>query len=182
MAEYRRFSLAQKELLKQEGGFIIPSNGETINDLKKRRKKFWTKQQEDFPLLKTFPSLRSEIAIFPDRFYLPKSNNKTFREQEAMVVQFEQELKEQYDLEKVKAVLGNTPTHAFIAFSYHAETGKRLHGKEYNYAYVRTKNPPAINPRIVDVGFFSDQNELGINCHPEQNDYLVYAAPLILPK
>lgn len=180
-AEYPRYSPLQREQLKQDGAFIITSHGETINDLKKKKKRFWTRQQEDSSTLITFPSLHSEIAIFPNALYLPNSNNKTIKEQEDMVEQFEQQMRQKQGFEDVRAVLGNTPTHAVVAFSYHAETGKRLHGREYNYAYARTVNPIRVTPHIADVGFFSDQNELGINCFPEDKDYFVYAAPLLLP-
>jgi hypothetical protein len=177
-----RFSPVEQQALTQKGAIILESTGESIDDLQKRGKKFWTPLEENYPALAALPSLRSEIAIFPDILYLPKSNKKSLAQQEGMVAQFQENLRESQGLENIRAILGNTPTHAAIAFAYDESSGKQLHGRDHNYPYARTINPKSSGLRIADVGFFNPEYGLGISgSHPESGHVVVFASPLVLP-
>ena len=139
---------------------------------------------EDHPDFEAFSSRRSEVAIprDPKKLFLPNSNNKTLVQQEAMVVEFSQELGRK--VTGVQTVIGEAPDYVELAFAHLDKTrdeGKKdyLFGENYNYNYARTKTP-TVDSLVADVGFCAGGLDVG-SCHREYGHDDVFAAPLVVP-
>src|SRR3989304_1069035 len=85
--EVKRFSDEARESLTKEGYVIYALSGQLIRSLRESDRKFWSTWHRDsqYEVFETKSSMASEVAIKPDALFIPKSNNKTLRQQEGMV-------------------------------------------------------------------------------------------------
>ncbi|MBU4016057.1 hypothetical protein KJ980_01785 [Patescibacteria group bacterium] len=95
------------------GRVVFTLTGKSIEDYKKEGMLQPAKHSE-FPVFEAQPSINSEIAINLKEIFLPKSNNKGFSEQKAMVKEHSKDVKENKKVEGVKAFIGNAPTNLGI--------------------------------------------------------------------
>ncbi len=95
------------------GRVVFTLTGKSIEDYKKEGMLQPAKHSE-FPVFEAQPSINSEIAINLKEIFLPKSNNKSFSEQKAMVKKRSKDVKENEKVEGVKAFIGNAPTNLGI--------------------------------------------------------------------
>ena len=137
--EIKRFSPEQREALEKEGYLVYGLTGQSIKALRDSGRKFWSIWHEKFPDFEALVSMQSEVAINPDKLFLPRSNNKTLKQQEDMVGKFSQELGKK--VPGVKAIIGDAPDYVELAFQHLDAAKDYLFGVKYNCDFARTKTP-----------------------------------------
>lgn len=189
-----RFSEEAKKALGDMGYVIYDPSGRSIRSLiTKDNMSFKSHWHNDDPDFEALPSRRSEIAINPNQFFLPESNNKTLSEQEAMIERFSTEISAK--ISSVEAVLGEAADYAALTFL--SPEDKKLFGEQYGYNYTRTKTSTSPSSRQANQPLFDDDEsgvavEVGNNrsdsglfvmrYSPEGRVDNLYAAPIIVPK
>ena len=114
--EVRRFSDEAKAALEKDGYIINTLTDQSIASLREAGKDFWTIWHEDHPQFEALTSMQSEVAINPDRLFLPNSNNKTLVQQKEMINQFSEELGKK--IPGVEAIMGGAPNYTDLACTH----------------------------------------------------------------
>lgn len=178
--EIKRFSAEQKEALEKQGYVIYGLTGQSIKTLRDNGRKFWSTWHNELPDFEALGSMHSEVAINPNKLFLPKSNNKTLAQQEEMVGKFSKELGKKV-VKGVKAVIGQAPDYVELAFAHLDSTKEYLFGEKDNYDYARTKTPTS-GSYVADVGLFNAFRGLDVHSwHAGGGADDVHAAPLVVP-
>lgn len=173
-----RFTSETRQKLEEAGYRVHALTGQSIKTFHDAGKPFWSTWHRDRPELEAMTSRLSEVAVNPDQLFLPDSNRKTLKEQEAMVKKFSKALK----IDGVEAIVGEMPDYVELAFTHFDTTGERLFGQKYNYNYARTKTPTS-GSNVAHVGHFSADNGLRVSNWNRDRGYGgVFAAPLVVPK
>ncbi len=156
MAGVRLFTAEQKRRLNEAGYTVYVLVGQSVHDLKELGKRF-----DGIPQLEShylamltgrvsgsppgwysrfidIPSRRSEVAININRPFLPDSSNNSFRQQEEMIANFSQEVSAQ--IHGVRAIIGEAPDYAELAFLHLDLTGQRLFEDEECVTKTRVRN------------------------------------------
>jgi len=155
LVEIKRFSMEQKEALQKEGYFIYDLTGQSIKTLKDSGHGFWSMWHNSLPDFEAIRSMRSEVAINPNKLFLSESNNKGLDQQGEMVNKFSNELGKK--IQGVKAIIGDTPDYAELAFKHLELTKNNLFRKKfgrYDYLSTRTKT------------FTNDSSVATVSCFP----------------
>lgn len=179
LVEIKRFSQEQKEALEKEGYLVYGLTGQSIKTLRDEGRRFWSLWNKELPDFEALGSMHSEVAINPNKPFLPKSNNKTLAQQEDMVGKFSEELGKK--VKGVKAIIGQAPDYAELAFAHLDATKEYLFGEKDNYDYARTKTPTS-GSLVAYVGFFRAVD--GLHVHywfAGAGLGGVHAAPLVVP-
>lgn len=94
VTEPQRFSDESREVLTKEGYRVYTLTGQSIRTLRESGRKFWSTWHQDsqYETFETKGSLVSEVAVKPDALFIPKSNNKTLRQQEDLIAKFSTDL------------------------------------------------------------------------------------------
>ena len=81
----------------------------------------------------------------------------------------------------VKAIIGQSPDYAELAFQHLDATGDYLFGKQYDFNYAITKTPTT-GSKVAYVGWFSSKYGLTVS-EWSRDGYRgsVYAVPLVVP-
>lgn len=180
--EVRRFSDEAREALTKEGYAIYALSGQSIRSLRELDRKFWStwhrdSQYEDF---EAKGSMASEVALKPDTLFIPRSNNKTLKQQEDMIAKFSTDLGKK--VKGVEAIMGEAPDYVELAFSHLEATGERLFGEKYDYNYARTKTP-TVDSSVAHVGYFNAVDGLRVaRWYRDYGRSVVFASPLVVPK
>ena len=176
--EIKRFSNEQKEALKKEGYLNYALTGESVKSLRDSGHKFWSDWHKSLPDFEALGSMHSEVAINPNKPFLPKSNNKTLTQQEEMVNKFSEELGKK--VKGVKAIIGQVPDYVELEFAHLDSTKEYLFGAKDNYDYTRTKTPTS-SSRVAVVGYFNADSGLYVSHWNRVGSYGgVHAAPLVV--
>lgn len=177
--EIKRFSQEQREALEKQGFVIYGLTGESIKTSRDKGRKFWSTWHKELADFEALGSMHSEVAINPNKPFLPKSNNKTLVQQEEMVGKFSEELGKK--VKGVKAVIGQVPDYVELAFAHWDSTKEYLFGAKDNYGYARTKTPTS-SSFVALVGYFPAGRGLRVSYwgRVDGNDN-VHAAPLVVP-
>lgn len=178
--EIKRFSQEQREALEKQGFVIYGLTGQSIKTLRDAGRKFRSAWHNAFPDFEALGSMHSEVAINPNKPFLPNSSNKTLARQEDMVGKFSEELGKK--VKGVKAIIGQAPDYAELAFAHLDSTEKYLFGAEDSYDYARTKTPSS-SFRVAGVGGgFHAYGGLDVDGW-DRDDGVdgVHAAPLVVP-
>lgn len=177
--EIKRFTPEAWEALEKQGYVIYRLNGESIKSMKEAGRSFYSKWHNILPKFEALPSMHSEVAINPDNIFLPESDNKTLKQQEALVEKFSQELRK--TAPNVSAIIGQVSDYVELAFQHLDATGQRLFGKNYDYNYARTKTPTS-SRKVADVGYFHTRDGLTINeWFTRYGADFLFVAPLVVP-
>ncbi len=179
--EIKRFSAEQREALEKQGFVIYGLTGQSIKTLRDAGRKFWSTWHQDpqFADFEALGSMHSEVAINPNKLFLPNSNNKTLKQQEDMVEKFSQKLGKK--VQGVKAVIGQASDYEELAFAHLDATKDYLFGAKDNYDYARTKTSTS-GSHVADVGDFRADSGLYVGrWYADVGDDLVHAAPLVVP-
>lgn len=181
--EIKRFSEEQRKALEKEGYVVYVLTGQSIKTLRDTLRdsghKFWSDWHEDYPDFEALGSMQSEVAINPNKPFLPKSNKKTLSQQEEMVNKFSEELGE--EVKGVKAIIGQAPDYVELVFQYLDKTKDYLFGAKDKYDYARTKTPTS-GSSVALVGNFSAVDGLRVDSWDSGNSSdVVHAAPLVVP-
>lgn len=177
----RKFSDKTKDVLKKEGYLVYQLTGQSIKSLREAGKPFWSTWHRDYPDFENLTSRLSEVAINPDpkKFFLPKSNNKTLTEQERMIEDYSKQLAKK--VVGVKAILGEAPDYAELAFAHLDAIGEYLFGKKYNYDYTRTKTITT-SPSVAGIGDFDAGSGLSVDYwNGDDSNSSLWAVPLVVP-
>lgn len=184
--ETKRFSPDLKENLEKKGFRIYTLSGQSIRSERERGRKFWSTWHNSYPDFENLTSIHSEVAVDPDpeKFFIPKSNNKTLDQQLEMIADHSKRLQKTLTSE-VCAVMGKSPDYVDLTFS-HLDTLKdikdRLFGEKYGYNYARTKTP-TVESSVAGVGDFGAFSGLGVFCWGRGGGHgRVFAAPMVVPK
>ena len=178
--ETKRFSSEAREALEKEGYVIYTLTGQSIGSLRELSRKFWSTRHEDLPEFEALPSRFSEVAINPNKLFLPGSNRKTLAEQEAMVAEFSRKLTQK--VKGAEAIIGEAADYVEFAFSHLDATSEYLFGKKYNFDYARTKTS-TVGSQVAGVGCFDLALGLRVAHWYRDVGYVrVWAAPLVVPK
>ena len=177
--EIKRFSAEQREALEKQGFVIYGLSGQSIKTLRDSGHKFWSTWHNSLPDFEALGSMHSEVAINPNKPFLPESSNKILTQQEAMVEKFSQALEKK--IPGVKAIIGQATDYAEFAFKHLDLTGNYLFGSKDNYNYARTKTPVG-RSSVAIVGSFLADGGLGVNgWGADDGGDSVCAAPLVVP-
>lgn len=182
LEEIKSFSPEQRKALEKQGFVIYALTGQSIETLRNSGRKIrptWHRAAKcaDF---ETLSSMRGEVAINPSKPFLPRSDRKTLAQQEKMVEKFSQKLEKK--VTGVRAIIGQAPDYAELAFAHFDSTQKYLFGQRENYDYTRTKTSTGIS-RVAGIGNFIDLN-VGLNLiewYTDDGLAIMYAAPLVVP-
>lgn len=177
--EIKRFSAEQKEALEKQGFVIYGLTGQSIKTLRDSGRKFWSTWHKNYPDFEALGSMHSEVAINPNKLFLPESNHKTLAQQEKMVEKFSQKLRKK--IPGVKAIVGQAPDYVGLAFAHLDSTKEYLFGAKDEFDYARTKTPTG-GSVVAGVGSFDAADGLGVNDWGAGfGDGFVHAAPLVVP-
>jgi hypothetical protein len=177
--EIKRFSKEQKEALEKQGFVIYGLTGQSIKTLRDSGHKFWSTWHKELPDFEALGSMHSEVAINPNKPFLPKSNNKTLAQQEDMIGKFSEELGKK--VLGVKAIIGQAPDYVELAFAHLDSTKEYLFGAKNNYDYARTKTPTSSSD-VAGVGSFYAVGGLAVCSWIRDRSFdIVHAAPLVVP-
>lgn len=179
MDEVRRFS-SQTRALEKEGYLVYELSGQSIRSFKEAGRPFQSTWHKDYPHLENLTSSKTEFAIDPQKLVLPKSNNKTLKEQEEMVREFSLRLARK--IPGVEAIIGESPDYVELVFLHLDKTGQRLFGEKYDYSFTRTKTP--VDSSSIAVGNFQAEYGLEVfRCRSDEDRRVgVWIAPLVVPK
>ncbi len=178
--EVRRFSQEAREALEKQGFVVRELTGQSIASEREAGRKFWSTWHRDYPQFEALSSMQSEVAINPAKLFLPRSNNKTLRQQEDLIARFSTDLGTK--VQGVEAVMGEAADYVDLAFAHLDVTGDRLFGENYGYNYARTKTP-TVDSNVASVGGFHPVDGLDVRYWSRgygRDD--VFAAPLVVPK
>lgn len=183
--EIKRFSKEGREALEKRGFAIYVLEGnQSIETRRNEGRKFHSKWHDDFPDIENLTSMRSEVAINPKNFFLPKSNESlhlNFKEERDMVEEYSRKLRK--EIPGVKAIVGEFPDYVETAFQHLDATGEYLFGTN-NTKRIRTmtlveKGKPE---QVVGIGgdFTADRGLSVIYIHIN-DDEKSCPCPLIVP-
>lgn len=180
--EVKLFSDKSREALTREGYVFYSLTGQSIKSLQESGKTLGIELfLSDYPF-EGFASRHSEVAINPNQFFLPESNNKNRRDQEELTERYSTELERK--IGGVMAIIGGAADYVELAFSHLERTGERLFWEKNQLKFARTRQlPPHEGWPCAGVGCFSenffvlnvDYWDLG---HERPN---IFAAPLLIP-
>jgi len=174
--ETKRFSNEARKALEKEGYVVYELTGQSIASLREQGKPFWSTWYKDYPDFEALTSRKSEVAINPKQFFLPKSNNKTLGEQQALVERFSTDIFAK--VSGVEAVLGEVSDYTELAFL--SPEKQRLFGEKYDYNYTRTQT--RVWSDVAIVGDFLPGGGLLVDYwHPGRRHDFLFAAPLVVP-
>ena len=177
--EVRRFTDEARATLEKEGYVVDTLTSQSIATLRSKGMPFWSSWHKDYPQFEALTSMSSEVAIHPEKLFLPKSNNKTLAQQEQLINKFSQELSKK--VPGVDAIMGGMADYADLAFAHLEATGDRLFGEKYDYNYART-NTPTVGGLVANVGSFGPSDGLAVvSWHRGRGYSRVFAAPLVVP-
>lgn len=179
LVKIQSFPIETQQALKKEGFLIYPLTGQSMKSLKEAGKKFWSTWHKAYSDFEALSSRLSQVAINPQKLFLPDSNRKSLSKQEEMVANFSQELSRK--IKGVKAIIGEAPDYIELAFAHLETTGEYLFGEKYNYHYARTKT--LINDsEVANVGCFSRKFGLQITrWRPRHSLESIWAVPILVP-
>ncbi len=142
--ELRRFSRDQEFGMDEEGLVIFRLTGQSIKSLKDQGESIIQSEWlEDYPNLGALPSMRSEVAIYLEQIYLPKSERKSLTEQMELVKSLNDRLSEK--IPDVKVVIGQLPDYAELFFQLPPKL--RLPREPSYPVEVRTTTPVMLSSR-----------------------------------
>jgi len=172
------FTSEQQMILERKNFIIYQLTGQSVVSLREQGYPFWSYWYEDEPL-EAVVSFRTEVAINPHTFFLPKSNEKTLDEQLSMMEEFSRKIES--DVAGTIAILGNVADYTELAFVHLRKKGQRLFGKDFDYHYTRTTTP--VDESLVAlVGCFEDDGGLSIDFNHKNDCYRsVWVVPLVIP-
>jgi len=177
--EARKFSPEAREGLEKAGYVVYELTGQSIRSLREAGRRFWTTWHQDFPEFEALNSSRSQVAVNPSQLFLPDSNRKTLKEQEAMVARFSKKLAK--EIPGVQAIIGEAPDYVEYYTAHLDATDKHLFGKEYGYGYARTKTPTS-GSDVAFVGRAFPADGLGVHYWGRDGSHDgIFAAPLVVP-
>lgn len=128
------------------------------------------------------PIRDTEIAFFPDQFVIPNSNLKDYWEQENMVRENDRILRSRLGIKKLKGVIPDALTVAYLEFCYRDITGKDLIPPSY---FIRTNSiRDTILPGLYyAVGRHFNGQPLQIFEYPQKRKHpSIFASSLLVPK
>ena len=97
-----------------------------------------------------------------------------------MVKDYSISLQEQFQTDKLEAVMGGMPDYVDLAFTHFDKTGIRLFGEKYNYNYARTQTK--IESSVAVVGDFDSDDGLSVShWNPGHSNSSLDASPLVVP-
>jgi hypothetical protein len=173
------FTPEQRSALKSKGYVMYPLTGQSIASLRDAGCPFWSTWHTGKPF-ETAASLHTEVAINPNRLFLPKSKGKILDEQIAMVAEFGKKIGR--EVPGTTAILGSVAEYAELAFAHLDRKGQRLFGKDFDYEYTRTTTLIGGQPLLTIVGQFRDNYGPHVDIlHPGLSNIHVGAAPLVVP-
>jgi len=176
------FTDKEKKALTKDGYLIYPFILETIQTQKEAGKPFWYVVDAESEL-KIVPSMVGEVAFnpSPERFFIPKSNNKTLEKQEEMIKKYGQDLRRKLNLpDYIQAVMGDAPDYTQLAFTHLKKTGEYLFGTKYGFNYARTKTPTS-GSCVANVGYFGADYGLDVgDWHRVRGHVLLFVVPLVV--
>lgn len=185
--EITRFNPDARDILIHRGYAIYTLNGASIKSHREAGKNFMSQWHKPYQNFEELPSMRGvEVAMNVSNPYLPKSNNKTFEEQVALISHFSQELSS--EIPGIVAIMGEAADYLEFALR-HADTTlymgspQFLFGPENNLfsRYARTRTL-IDNGNVAGVGFFHPDRGISVFHWPADNRIpTVYAVPLIVP-
>ncbi len=182
--ETLRFSQEAREALTQKGFVIYELTGQSIKSQRDAGRKFWSTWHKDYPQFEALPSRHAEVAVNPKALFIPKSNDKTLSEQEAMVAKFSQELGKK--VPGAEVVIGEAADYVELAFAHLDATTEqgnpvRLFGETYGYNYTRTKTPTVGSLLAVVGDFRADDGPSVYGYRPGDRGGDVRVSPLVVP-
>ena len=182
--EIKRFSQEAREALEKSFFVIYGLTGQSIKTLRGNGCQFRSTWHKELPSFEALGSMHSEVAVNPNKLFLPKSSRKRLSQQEKMVEKFSQELGQQ--VQGVKAIIGQAPDYAELAFQHLNATNKYLFGAKDKYSYARTKTRTSssyVSRVVACVGNFDDADSslYILYFHANRKFDLVHAAALVVP-
>jgi hypothetical protein len=171
--EIKRFSKEQREALEKQGFVIYELTGQSIKTFRDAGRKFHLRPlHTDYPF-EVLGSIQSEVAINPDKPFLPISGYKIQDMQEKMVDEFSEELGKK--IKGVKAIIGQHSDYTELAFKHFDATNHCLYDE---YATTSTR---ATNSVVACVNGIS---AAGLDVYYRDVDegyFIIHAAPLVVP-
>lgn len=172
-----RFSPEVHETLINNGYFIYPLTGKSIEEQQIKDGRLWFKSHENLDSIIALQSDLTEVAINPKQLFLPNSGLKTLEEQIEMVRLFSELLSQ--DIQGVKAIIGGAADYVELVLSHRDNTGKHLFAKPYHF--TRTLTPvDESNSAIVGYNVLSCGLKISY-CDPNIQSPGFRVTPLVVP-
>lgn len=182
--EIIRFSAEVRRGLEGEGYVIYELTGKSLPQLEQ--------EGRDIGILKylvglgweSIVSMESEVAVNPNKLFLPKSFNQRWEKQQKMVAGFSRKLQKGVS-GQVRAMVGTAADYVELYSLYRQATGIRLFGDRPPYARTATSFMSITNPDValsVVAGGFHKEGELYLSIEHRDFGYeLIGVAPLVVP-
>lgn len=148
LIETRPFTAKEKRALRKDGAVFASPFGQTLSSQIDSQKQlgqpaFYYIVYSKAGFLNR-PSGLVEVAFYPDpkRFFIPGTEGRNLKTQEAIVVKDAEETRARTKLSTVDEIIPEeAATLTGITFEYLKQTGDWLFGPDYDHLYGRTKNP-----------------------------------------
>lgn len=186
--EIKKFFPEAHQFLAKEGYLIYPLTGRSIRLLMKEGRKF------DLPVFyegvadpKKQISRSSEVAIKPEKLFLPETKDKSIAEQFIMTEEFSRELRKK--VKGIRAIVGEVADYAELTFRHSDQTGSNLFGLNYSFNSTPTTSRAYLDPVCSDdkdeffcIGNFQEARGLGIfTANQTDKRVNIKVAPLLVP-
>lgn len=184
----KKFTTEARNFLDETGRRIYTLRKQSINSLIESGMKFWSsgpdEEHPDLEQFATLTSMNSQVAINPNRLFLENSNEWAYGKEEEMIANLSKDLVKENS--GIKAVIGEVPDYAALAFAHFDETQEELFGKKHDYGLTITKTPfeTRSDTRRVLVGDYDQKNGLFVGVWGRGrggNRGRILVAPLLVP-
>jgi hypothetical protein len=186
--EVKRFSSEAREALQQQGYVIYELKGESIQSLKdagRPIKQTWEnhlphhtyKHSFSYPEFDEMQSMRSEVAVNPEKPFLRWSGFRRFKGQEASVRRFSKRLNKR--VPGAEAKMGEAPDYIELAFQHQDKTGKQLYTEPHPVTKSFYKG--ADTPQVATISFHPEGSIWVQSWITEMSHHGIGAMPLIVP-
>lgn len=174
----KRFSSEAEEALRKQGFLIYDLTGQSIKTLGDKGHRLGSAWYKKFPDFEALRSMSSEVAVDPEKPFLPNSKYRQFSEQKEMVERFSQEIRKK--VPGVKGIIGQVPDYFELILAHFDVTKQYLYYIDHltnSSEWIRTGTN--VDSRFVCFGEFIDPST-GLILVPGAGN-MARVAPLLVP-
>lgn len=177
--KFMRFSREQRQGLRHLGYEFYGLTGECLQSLRLKKCAMRSMLDEWATAIELISSARTEVAIMPDRLFLPESNRKSLEEQQRLTDDFGKTIER--EVPGVFARLGSVAEYAELALAHARSTGGSLFGHEHGYCNARTNTIAGKTGSVIFGDYYVDGPLIG-RWSINDGSPLLWAVPLIVPR
>ena len=179
----KRFLPVEKRILRKAGFIILELTGRSIRELRELGFLIDTTLDEQYPGFDELRSISSEVAIYPEFFFLKGSSRHSMGQQIELVDNYSKLLQDDLEIRGIQAIMGQAADYIDLVYSYSQRERKKLFGKRHNLDFTRTATSLSKDDSNFAVVGRNEENGLKVyGWEPNLTRDDLHVAPLIVPK